>query len=69
MKQVIYYQTEYGKNEGFILKPSGTPPNMVELYCLAYDEKTKKRIKEMDGYYFRHELRRVKPTTSIFTNH
>ena len=64
MKQPIYYQTEYSKREGFILKPSGTPPNMVELYCLAYNEQTKKRIKEMDGYYYRHELSRHKPVTA-----
>ena len=60
MKQIIFYSTEYSKKQGFILKPSGTPPNMFELYCLAYNENTKKRIKEMDGYYYRHELSRVR---------
>lgn len=60
MKPVTFYQTEYSKSKGFILKPSGTPPNMLELYCLAYDEETKKRKKEMDGYYYRHELSRFK---------
>jgi hypothetical protein len=56
-----FYQTEYSKANGFILSPSGTPPNMVELYCLAYMEDNKKRLPEMDGYYYRHELRRVNP--------
>ena len=56
-----FYITVYSEANGFYLSPSGTPPNMLELYCLAYKAGTKKRLPEMDGYYYRNELSRMKP--------
>lgn len=50
-----FYATVYTASIGVLLKKV-KDASLVEYYCEAYDEQTKRRKKEHDGYYYKTEL-------------